>query len=78
MREVVSRLACRVVGNEQILHNFLRCMTKSNVKNVSKLHENQHGVKRMAGYLNCIHVQWKTVHIHLAGNMWEKMAFLHW
>lgn len=46
-----------MVKNEQLSHNFLRHMTKSNAKNVTKLHEHQHGVKGMAGCLDHIHVQ---------------------
>ncbi len=35
----------------------MRYITKSDAKNVMMLHETQHGVKGMAGCLDCMHIQ---------------------
>jgi len=67
VREGVSRLARGVVENKEVSHNFLRYMTKSDAKNVTMLHETQHGVKGMAGCLDCMDIQWENCLYSLHG-----------
>ncbi len=67
VREAVSRLARGVTQNKELSQKFLRQMTKSDARNVAKLHKNQHGVNGMAGCLDCMHIHWENCPNSLRG-----------
>ncbi len=63
-RELCERSSvqtCTQSGWKQTdITQFLRYFTKSDAKNMTMLHKNQHGVKGMAGCLDCMHIQWEN------------------
>ena len=56
----MSKLAWGFLKNQDITAKFLRSLTKSNVKKVSKIHNNRHEVPGMIGCLDCMHVPWEN------------------
>jgi hypothetical protein len=59
-RLCVSKFCRGIFNNENIRATYLRSMTKSDARRVSRMHSKQHGVSGMLGSLDCMQVYWEN------------------
>jgi hypothetical protein len=59
-RESMLRLCNVLSSNHELLEIYLRPMSRADARQISAVHEEQHGVQGMVGSLDCMHVGWKN------------------
>ena len=59
-RQCLLRLCTVLSSHPDLTSVYLRAMSRNDARNISRLHEEQHGVSGMIGCLDCMHVLWKN------------------